>query len=622
MNSKTQSRYGVSLLLLGIIFVALVMLSNGLLKGMRADLTEHGLYTISQGTRNILADIDEPITLRFFFSDKASASIPLLRDYARRVREVVEELAQDAHGKIILKEIDPIPFSEQEDQASSYGLQGAPIGQSGDKLYFGLVGTNALDTKASIPFFQPDKEPFLEYDLAQLIYSLVHPDKPVVGLMSKLPINGGFDKKTQRISDPWVITNQMRQVFSVRNVADDASAIDKDIKLLVVVHPTGLSDKTQWAIDQFVMGGGRLIVFVDPMSEMDRTASQFGGLGAGSDLPKLFKAWGIKYDPGQVLLDRGNAMTVSLRQGVPPLPHPGILQLRGAALNQNDVISAQLNQVIVASAGAVDLADGSTLKMEPLLKSSADSHFMMAQQYGLIRDPKQLLTGFQATVDTYNIAARFTGKLNSAFPDKLPDGVTVSDDQRKKTSDGDVNIMVFADSDMLSDRLWVRVQNFLGQKLASAWANNGDLVINAMDNLTGSSDLISIRTRATSQRPFDVVNELKAKANRNFADMEQQLQQELQETEKRLNDLQTQRSQAGNLMLSAQQKQELDRFQKKRLEVRKKLRGVRRNLDRDIDRLGGLLKAINIVLTPLLVIAFGIFLWWRRRQIQSVEGMK
>ncbi len=614
INRKALS--GTALIVLAILFVALMLVVNTLFRGARVDLTQNHIYTLSQGTNKILKSIDEPIHLYLFYSDKATKNLPQLRTYYTRVHEMLEEMASRSNGKITLETIDPLPFSEDEDRASSMGLQSVPVGNSGEKIFFGLAGTNSTDGHAAIPFLQPDKEPFLEYDVAKLIHELSTSKKPVVALLSDLPISAGFDHDTRQMRQPWAIYQQWEQLFDIRQLdTSKLKSIDKDVDVLVLVHPQHLSDDVVSAIDQYVLRGGHLLVFVDPYAELDNGGADPNNPQAAmmadksSDLPKLFKAWGIDYDPNKVVLDRAHALPISTGPGQAPVRHPAILGFTKADLASDDVITANLDSINVSTAGYFALSkDAKGEKLEPLIQTSADAMTVPSMRMRMLRDPSQLLDGYKATGEHYILAARLTGKLKTAFPER-------SGADHLATSKADAQIVLVADTDILSDRLWVQVQNFFGQQVMNPFANNGDFAVNAVDNLTGSSDLISIRGRATSQRPFTTVEALKRSADERFRSKEQELQQELTETEQKLTQLQSAKSADQAPILSSEQKSELENFLKRKVEIRKQLRQVRRQLDAEIESLGARLKFLNIVLMPLLVTLFALaFAWWRNRR--------
>lgn len=627
MNAQRKTITATALLALAILFIALIMLSNNLLRGFRLDLTENRLYTLSAGTENMLGKLHEPINLYLFFSRTTAQDIPVLVNYASRVREMLEEFALHAGGKLKLHFIDPQPFSEDEDRAAQYGLQAIPKSTTGDNIYFGLAGSNAVGGLQTIGFLQPDKEAFLEYDLSKLIYSLDHPKKPVIGLLSSLPMTQGFDMATRQMRGPWLIVSQMEQLFQVRQLATDLKTIDKEIDVLMLVHPKGLSEQTLYAIDQYVLGGGKAIVLVDPHADSASSPQNPAGTAdQGSDLPALFKAWGVQYDPGQVLADRGYALDVSTRPNQPPVRHLAILGFDRSALNQQDVVTGQLNTVNGSTCGSFKLSDGAPVTMIPLITSSDQAMPMPAERFQLLSNPATLNQGFQPTGQHYVVAARLQGMVKSAFP-APPSKPAPSDAQPAShltESAQAINVIIVTDTDLLTDRLWVRTQNFFGQRVASAWANNGDFLINALDNLTGSGDLISIRGRATSMRPFSRVEALKRDAEARFLATEQQLQEQLRETEHKLNELQSGRSknEENLLIFTPEQRAELERFQQQKLAIRKQLRQVRHDLDRDIERLGTTLKLINIGLVPLLISCLALamaVLHTRRRKREATR---
>ncbi len=628
MNKKTL---GLSALaVVAILFVALTMLSNVALRGMRLDLTQNKLYTVSDGTRNILANIDEPINLYFYFSNKATENAPNWREYANRVQETLEEFVLHSGGKLRLNVIDPLPFSEQEDEASRFGLQAAPVRGVEEGLYLGLAGTNSVDDEQAIPFFDPAKEAFLEYDLARLIYTLDNPKLPVVGLIAGLPLSSGFDPMTNRMREPWAISTQIEQLFEMRDIEPTAVTIEQDVDLLLIVHPKSLADPTLYAIDQFVMRGGKAMIFVDPHAEAEQPpqdpqnpqAAMFAD--RSSDLPKLFKGWGIEYSPTQAVLDGVHALSVGGGPGRAAIRHLGVLGFDARNLDTDDVISAGLNNINAAFAGTVGVTEQSGLTLIPLISTSEQSASIGSERFRFLPDPGELLDQFAPDGQVRVLAARIQGEMKSAFPGGLSEALPDSDPAQSAapeghldTSTGAVNMIVVADTDMLSDQMWVRVQNFFGQRLLSTFANNGDFVVNAVDNLTGSSDLISVRGRATFTRPFEKVEELRRQATDRYRDTEQQLQSELTETEARLGELQSSRQDedASNLLiLSDAQRTEIEQFQTRKLEIRKQLRQVRRDLDADIEQLGSVLKAINIGLVPLLITLFALFSVWFRKQ--------
>lgn len=614
---QKKSLYSLtSLVLLLVLFASLSLLSGRFLQGLRIDLTENQLYTLSDGTRRVLDGLREPVTLNLFFSEEASRDLPQIRSYAKRVDEMLDEFVNRSGGKLRVLRIDPEPFSEQEDDAARYGLQAVPIGASGATLYLGIAGTNSLDDVQTMPFLQPAKEKFLEYDLAKMVVSLGNPERKTIGLISSLPMAAGFDPVRQSMREEWVIYEQLSQLFTINNIDAQAGTLPDDLDLLVVVHPTGLDDSMQYQIDQFVLGGGRLLAFIDPLAESDRgdPADPMAQMQAGSSstLGPLLAAWGVEFDTQKVLGD--------LQYGIGSgnTRHIGILSIPPEGLNADDIVSADLATVNFSSVGWLGAKEGATTQMEVLAQSSENAAPLDSTQLRFLANPADLMRGFSPTGDRYAVAVRVSGTAATAFPE-TPEGVDAAAQIRESGEDG-INVMIFADTDMLTDRLWVQKQPFLGQNLVNAFADNGNIVVNAVDNLLGNRDLISIRTRASSGRPFDRVNELQLQAEQEYRATEERLQQELADTERKLTELQAARAEDDLQVLTPEQQAEVQRFVDRKLEIRRDLRQVQHDLQRDIDRLGTGLKVVNIVLVPLLVIAFAILFGWHRRRRQSRQA--
>jgi ABC-type uncharacterized transport system involved in gliding motility auxiliary subunit len=607
--SKTISYSG--LVILAILFVLVNMISGNLFKSSRVDLTEDKLYTLSSGTLSILKGIEEPVTLHYFFSDQASQEIPQLRTYANRVRELLQEYAQLSNGKITLHVIDPISYSEEEDQAAEFGLQGVPAGPGGNTIYFGLAGSNSVGESKLIPFFQPNKEQFLEYDVTKLIYTLINTRKPVVGLLSKVPMFSSFDIETQKIRDPWAITNQLQQLFEVKNIDFTETKFDQDLELLMLVHPKDLSKKTLYAIDQYVMNGGNLIVYVDPYAEADvppvnpNSPIEASGVRS-SNLNVLFDAWGIDYSPAFVVGDRKYALTVDVGNGQQER-HYAILGLDKEAFQEDDVTTSGLDLITVAMAGSVKPKEGADVIFESLIHSSNEAVHFESSKFRFLPKVSSLSENYTPSDEEYVIAGRFQMQPDSAFPEGAPEGADDSNKHIEK-AENTVNVIVVTDVDMLTDRMWVNVQDFLGQKITEAWASNGDFAVNAVDNLLGSSDLISVRGRATATKPFTRVEKLRREADDQFRTQEQLLQNKLRGTEQKIAQLQSQRDDQSSTILSPEQSAEIQRFQAEKLQVRKELRKVRHELDKNIQSLGSWLKAINIGLMPAILTILALVL--------------
>ena len=614
-----QSMGGAGLALLAALFIALVILSDALFKGWRLDLTEHRLYTLSEGTRNILGSIDEPINLYYFFSRRGTEGVPYLRSHGERVRELLEEFSAHAGDALRLHVIDPLPFSEEEDRAVGFGMEGVSIGGTGDLVYIGLAGTNAIDGVEVIPFFQPDRESLLEYDLARLVWALANPQHPVVGLVSSLQVAGGFDPQLGGVRDAWAVIEQLEELFELRNLGAAPTRIGEDIDLLLVVHPKDLGDESLYAIDQFVMRGGSLLAFVDPYAESEPGDPLLGRSAEAlqdrsSDLNRLFEAWGFRVDPSAVVLDAGNALMVEIGGGV-PVRHLGMLGIGRDSMAPDDVVTAELDRIHLATAGHIELIDEQGLEVTPLIQSSEDSMLIGASRVSLLSDPSVLLDEFVPDGTRRMLAARIEGRFSSAFPEGPPADAEAGGEHRARAA-STATVLVAADTDLLTNRLWVQVRRLLGQQFKQAFADNGAFVTNALDHLSGSRDLISVRSRGSFSRPFERVEALRREAESRLWAQEQRLQRELEETERKLLEIELRRDEGDMLLFTPEQEAELARFREEQIRIRRALREVRRDLDSSIERLGTRLKLINIVAMPALValVAVGAAAWRQRRR--------
>jgi len=425
-----------------------------------------------------------------------------------------------------------------------------------------------------------------------------------------------------------MVYQQAQQLFEIRNLGTTFVDIADDISLLWIVQPKSLSNKTLYAIDQFVMRGGKAMIFVDPVADVDPASTEgmpqgMPPMGQGSDLPTLFDAWGIEFTGDEVVADAGQALQIT-GMDRRPVRHYGYIGVTGERMSGNDIITADLNVVHLATAGSIRIMEDSPATLDPLFRASADAQGMPATRFSFLPDPSSLQDGFSPSGDAYVLAARISGNLPSAFPNGPPPTGVSSTDGDEPSEAGNANhltataepanLIVVADVDMLADHLWVQVQNFFGQQLANAFASNGAFVINALENLAGSSDLIGVRSRASYTRPFTRVEELRVDAESRFRSTEQRLQSELDETEQRLVELQSAREDSGNIIMTPEQQAEIDRFIDQRSAIRQELRAVQRGLDEDIEQLGNWLKIINIGLVPLLLTVFVLLAVWRRNR--------
>ena len=620
----------LGLLAAAVLAVGVNVLAERVLPRARIDLTEQRLYTLADGTRQILAGLTDPITLRLFYSRKLGAEIPLYGAYADRVREMLSEYVALSGGKVRLEVHDPEPFSETEDRALGYGLQAVPVDQSGEQVFFGLAASNLLDDERTIAFFQPDRERFLEYDLTRLVYELSSPRRPVVGVLSPLPLNGdprAMMMRQPQLGQPAVVMTQLRNFSTVRDVPLDAQVIEPDIQVLVVAHPQGLSEATQYAIDQFVLRGGKLFLLVDPHSEAQ--ASRPGPTGrpataTASSLDRLLNAWGVEAPSDRVVLDLRGAWRVRAggQDRVQAVDYLAWFNLAGDSLNRAEVALAQLEQVTVGSAGELRRKEGAEVEFVPLLTSSAQSMLVPAEQVRQDANPTRLLADFRADGERRVLAARLRGPLATAFPDgapALPEGQARPEGfpAHLARSEGAANLVIIHDTDILEDRFWVRVQDFFGQQVATPFSGNGAFVVNLVDTLAGSDALISLRSRGESLRPFERVDDIRRNADAQYRQTERALTQRLEETERRLRELRQGPTSGGptgpergatpaQAVITPEQRVEIDLARDEIQRTRRELRSVQLELRRDIEKLETWLRLLNILLVPALLAAFAI----------------
>ena len=653
MRPLSRRTYAIATMVLAaILFVAINMVSDTWLRTASIDLTEGGLYTVSDGTRAVLAKIPEPITLRFFYSREIAADYAQVRAYAARVRDLLQEYSTLAHGKLNVEEIDPVAYTPAEDEAQAFNLTAVPT-QEGDQIYFGLAGTNSIDGQLTIPFFNQNREQYLEYDLSSFIYQLSTPTKPRLGILTSLPLDtgaGGMAAMMQGNAQPFAIYQQLRQSFDVQMLDQDIDRVPAGISTLLIVHPKALGPKTLYAIDQFVLRGGHAIVFIDPLSEIPTLSPEVhnGTQSAEtSNLEPLLKTWGVGYDPSKVIADGARAQRVRLGQDASQLADY-VVWLRltsdspdGSDFSPTDPVTANLKLINLATAGALTPLKGATTLFSPLIRSSAVSQLMDTTQVKIMTQPQDLLRAFEPTGEKFFIGARISGPAKSAFPQGAPNELPAPDATPPAAPPAplpphvgaakNINVIVVADSDIFDDRFWVQMQNVMGQTMAVPNADNAAFIVNAVENMMGSSDLISLRTRARSDRPFTVVLALQREAEGRYRAEAEELQRKVGDAESRLRQLQSGgedmnakpgRPQAKGEMLSPAQQAEVEKFRRQLIESRAALRGVQADLRKDVETLGSRLAFINIALVPILVAAFAIGLaWLRRRRRERARGL-
>ena len=627
------SRIGLLIISVALVICVLVISS---LPSVRIDLTQDDLYSLSPGTKNIVSDLQGPLEIMFFYSESATEDTPQIRTYANRVQELLREIITASNNRISLSVIDPQPFSEEEDLATQFGIQAVPISQGTPGIYFGLVVAQPEDREnnpqgraaETLPLIRPELEQFLEYEFMKLITKVNEPDLQVVGLLTELDIDGGFDPVAGQATAQWMIMDIIRQLYAVQRVDNTTVEIDEEIDILMIVHPQGLSERMLYAVDQFVMRGGKTMVFLDPNADSMVSRTQQGNLipaGMSSELPGLLEAWGIEFPGDKVLTDNELALRVSMGQGQRPIAHLGMLGAQRNFLTQSDSVTSRLETINMSSPGVIRQAAGAKTLFEALIVSSSDSMLMDARLLEDVTDPSILFDEFVSEGISHTIAARISGVIETAFPDGRPIVEVEALDEEDPTeeesvsehlssSNNEVNILVFADTDMLSDRMWVQVGQFMGQRIPRPFSNNGDMVINALDNLGGGADLSSIRGRGTYSRPFTRVIQLQRQADDRLRVEEAELLDRLAEAEASLAELN--QDENGELVgqVTPEIQAEVDRFNEQMLETRRSLREVQYQLTEDIEQLGANLKLINTALIPVLLSLLALLLSYLRAQ--------
>ena len=593
LASTRGLRLVLALLALALLYVAVVQVGTRLLGGWQIDLTRDHIYTLAPGTRAIARSPREPVQLTLYFSRHAARDLPQLRAYARRVQTLLREVARVSQGRVRLALVDPRPYSEAEDRALAAGLSALPVGPEGQRVIFGLVGTNATTGIADIPFLQPDKEAFLEYDVARLIHELVTRQRPLVGLISGLPVEGTPGSANAPGLPPWTAFQQLGQLFRVQPLdGRTLTAIPAAVRVLLLVQPDMLSAGAVQAIRAFLLRGGHLALFIDPDPETLPPARAMASAQASwRALQPLFAEWGVSFDPDRVVLDPTLARSVALQPGMVPAPDPAVLGLGRAELSHDDVITAGLRSINVSTIGSFEQTEHARLRLVPLLQSSGDAGSASVQRVLDTPDPQALLDNLRQARGRYVLAARLTGALAP--------GAQQAD------------IVLVADTDLLSDRLWVQLLPFFGQTLTSPFANNGDFFLNVVDNLSGSSALISIRGRAVASRPFTRLRALRAEAEQAFRERRLALQQQLDAAEQRLLEIEQARRAAGASI--SLHEAEYRAASEQQREIRSELRRIERDLDARILRLQWRIETLDIFLLPALIALFGLLLAaWRR----------
>ncbi|XHR30327.1 MAG: GldG family protein [Chthoniobacteraceae bacterium] len=600
---------------LGVVAVLAILLAANFLAGRvpkRLDLTAEKAYTLSAGTRAILAKLDTPVRVRFYCTRNENMP-PQLKIYAQQVEDLLNEYRQASKGLVRIEKLDPEPDSDAEDSAKLDGIDPQPL-SNGESLYMGL-SVSLLDQKETISFLSPDRERMMEYDLSRAISRVANPEKPVIGILSSLPVEGRqvppmLAQMGQRSQDPWTLYTELKRDYTVKQIEPAASSIPDDVKVLLVIHPRTVSDATSYAIDQFVLRGGKLIAFLDPSAVLEGRGMMGGGPG-GSNLEKLLKAWGIKFNDQQTVVDVKYLGRTSRGRA------PGVLSLSDEAFAKDDLVTASTSDLFMAFAGVFTGTPVEGLKETVLVKSSKDAELtepMTAQM-----SPQDVIRNFAPTNTEYALAIRLSGKFKTAFPEGEPKAEADKKEAKAETPAGlkesakDNTVILVGDTDMLQDALSVveQANPFSGGKVMVPANGNLAFAENAIEQLSGDQNLITLRSRASRERPFTVVQQMQAAAEASYQDKIRELESSLMETQSKLGELQSRRSGdkgAQRFILSPEQQAELENFRKKEGSVKKELKELRRNLRAKTDSLENRIKWMNIALMPAAVTFAGLSL--------------
>ena len=610
------------------VIVAAVYVISGIVK-VRLDLTAEKLYTLSPGSVAILKKLDTPVEIRFYCTQSAASMPVMLKTYAQHVEDLLAEYKKNSRGNVEIKKFDPQPDSDAEESANVDGVEGQML-QSGEKIYLGLA-VSCLDSRVPIPFLSPEREKLLEYDLSRAISRVTAPTKPVVGIMTPLPVFGEFNPMMMQMGraarqNPWVFVSELKNDFEVKQIDMGADKIDDDVKVLMVVHPKAITDKAQFAIDQFVLRGGKLIAFLDPLAVIDSRANNMNPLqrsmSSDSTLDKLLKAWGVTFDTAKVVADMN--FVSHINRGTRAEEAPAVLSLNRAGADPTDVVTSQIDSLLIPFCGSFTGTPADGLKETVLLKSTKDSQLvdkMMAELSG-----EQITKEFAPSGKEQALAIRLTGKFKTAFPEGKPKETPAPDNKDKdkpetdntpalKEGQKDGAVILVGDADMLFDQFSVQVQEIFGQRIVIPRNGNLSLVQNLVEQMAGDNNLIGVRGRATMSRPFTVVKQIQATAERSYQSKIKDLEQSLADTQQRLGALQQEKKETGQrFILSPEQQAELEKFRATERDVKRQLKDVRKQLRQNIDSLENRIKWINIAGMPVLVTISGITLAMLKRK--------
>lgn len=618
----------------GVVIVFAILVAVNVIVGAapkRVDLTQDKAFTLSEGTRAVLRGLDTPVRIRFYATqpDSSTAETIFLRNYARKVEDLLAEYKQVGGRNIILEKYDPQPNSDAEDSARLDGLQPQPV--PGAERYYLGISVSLADSKVSLPFLAPNRERQLEYDLTRAITQVTRPDKPVVGIMSPLgvfgmPANPMMMQMGQQGMPTWTIVNELKADYTVKRIGMDVEKIDDDVKLLLLIHPKDISDKAQFALDQFILRGGKLIAFVDAFSLTDRQGQ--GGMmpqmqsGTSSSLPALFRAWGLGFETGKVVGDLRFKMQMRNRDGSATTA-PAFLALTPQGISADAVATAQIDNVWLPFVGALTGTPTAGLTLTPLLHSSKEAGLVDGFLANL--SGESVLKELKPTGVEYTLAAMLTGKFKTAFPEGPPGETPPTEGEAKpaanflKESAEENTVVIFGDADLLYDPFTIRTMQSPFGDLAMPMNQNLNLTLNLVDQMAGDNRLATIRNRASQSRPLTKLQDMQARAEGLFREKINNLQAERDKAQQRLNELQTEKDAEQRFILSPEQRAEIENLRKRESEVAVQLRQVEKDLRSEVVALQTRYKWLNILAVPLAVTLAGLAIAFIKRKRTSAK---
>jgi ABC-type uncharacterized transport system involved in gliding motility auxiliary subunit len=600
-----------------IIVISLNSLVGTYLSSQRIDLTQEKLYTIADGTIETLKSIDEPIKIKVYYSQKLGENYPPFKLYYERLRTLLKRYQEISGGKLIVSFYNPEPYSEVEERAIADYIRGIPLNEHGEYGYFGLVANNIIDDIEVMPFMDLDRDQFLEYDITSRIFSLANYNKPVVGFISGLGIDGVIDSQGGA-TPPWKIMGQIREFFDIETLVDyrennaKLEKIPDNIDVLFIVQPLNLTEETLYAIDQYALNGGEILIALDPATTVA------AGIGYDKKIDLLLSKWGVSipkdYVAGDIKLarpaqvgDRGERVYNN---------YVALLGLTTENINPDDVVVGGIDVINLTTSGIIDISSDSNLNIKNLFATSKQSMKIDKENVKSRPDLNKLLQDFKPSGINYNLAVRIEGQAESLYKE-LNRKVKLGINNANHIQDGAINVILVADVDFLEDQFWVNVKDYFGEELLTPFANNAAFVINAMENLSGASSLASLRARGIVEKPFVLINELELESEKLFREKERLLAGELKVLEDRMMSLES--NAGGTVVLGEEDLDLFKNFRQKAKDVQQELRDVKLNLREDINRVNLIIKVVNIAGVPILFCSFG-FLYFIIRRYRSAKA--